>query len=213
MIVADFSTPVRIPRSTFEELITRIDVAVGEHGVALSLHEDFPFRSLDPVNPTAIDFTGLDLEDDPLDIVENLDQLIYFAFELASSEDVISWAKEYNSDLEAEAVERVELIRKKMPHLELLWSSKNNSLIPPLVELSYGIINSKRGDACVVYLAAARISSSTGAPDKSDATRIRVQLWPSDVRMLMRELNHVWQAHLSHPDMTTGDKDVDDAGD
>lgn len=107
--VADFSTPVRIPRSTFEELIARIDTAVGEHGVAVSLHEDFPFRSLDPVSPTAIDFSGLDLEDDPLDIVENLDQLMYFAFDLSPAEYIISWVKEYNSDLEDEAVEQVEL--------------------------------------------------------------------------------------------------------
>jgi len=79
--MTDFYAPVRIPREMFDLLISRVDQAVGEHAVALLLNEDFPFRALDPISPTAIDLSGVILDDDPLDIIHYLDQLLYFAFE------------------------------------------------------------------------------------------------------------------------------------
>jgi hypothetical protein len=197
--MADFATPVRIPRAAFDQLIARIDSAVGEYKVALWLHEDFPFRNLDPINPTAIDFSGIELDDDPLEVVENLDQLLYFAFESAPRNVIASWAVERNPDLEKEAVERVEAMRQNMPNLSNLWRAKNNSLIPPLVGFGYNI--TQEGEELppyvTLYVAAAKIDASAGAPDKSDISRVRVQLWPSDVRVLLRELAHIWDAHLS----------------
>jgi hypothetical protein len=197
--MADFSTPVRIPRAAFDQLIARIDDAVGKHDVALWLHEDYPFRNLDPVMSTAINFSEIQLEDDPLDVVENLDQLLYFAFELASPKAISSWVSEYDPDLEKEAVERVEAIRKSMPNLARLWRAKNNSVTAPLVEFTYDVVDADGLNQPYVnlYIAAARIDSSDGAPDKSDISRVRLQLWPSDVRVLMREFAHLWHAHLS----------------
>ncbi len=196
--MADFSTPVRIPRAAFDQLIARIDDAVGEHRVALWLHEDFPFRNLDPIMPTAIDFSGIELDDDPLEVVENLDQLLYFAFEAAPRSAIASWANEREPDLEKEAIERVEAIRQNMPNLSNLWRAKNNSLIPPLVDFTYDITENAEGPPRVtMYAAAAKINAATGAPDKSDISRVRIQLWPSDVRILLRELSHIWDAHLS----------------
>jgi hypothetical protein len=197
--MADFSTPVRIPRAAFDQLIARIDEAVGEHDVALWLHEDYPFRNLDPITSTAIHFSDIELEDDPLDVVENLDQLLYFAFQFAPEKAITSWANEYDSDLEKEAVKRVEAIRKNMPNLARLWRAKNNSITAPLVEFTYDIVDPEGLNQPYVnlYIAAARIDSSDGLPDKSDISRLRVQLWPTDVRVLMRELAHLWDAHLS----------------
>jgi len=196
--MADFSTPVRIPRAALDQLIARIDDAVGEHKVALWLHEDFPFRNLDPITSTAIDFSGIELDDDPLEVVENLDQLLYFAFESAPRTIIASWANERDPDLEKEAIERVSAIRQGMPNLSNLWRTKNNSLVPPLVEFSYNITREAEELPYVtMYVAAARIDASAGAPDKSDISRVRIQLWPSDVRILLRELAHMWDAHLS----------------
>ncbi|HUY49686.1 MAG TPA: hypothetical protein VMV92_28880 [Streptosporangiaceae bacterium] len=214
--MADFSTPVRIPRAAFDQLIARIDDALGKHNVALWLHEDYPFRNLDPISSTAIDFSGIDLQDDPLDVVENLDQLLYFAFELASRKAVASWVSEYDPDLEKEAVERVEAIRKSMPNLAKLWRAKTNSVTAPLVEFTYDVVDADGTNEPYVnlYMAAARIDSSDGAPDKSDISRVRVQLWPSDVRVLMREFAHLWHAHLSdeHDQDGKGDVNGDQAG-
>lgn len=196
--MTDFSTPVRVPRAAFDQLIARIDDAVGEHKVALWLHEDFPFRNLDPITSTAIDFSGIELDDDPLEIVENLDQLLYFAFESAPREVIASWAIERDPDLEKEAIERVGAIRRNMPNLSSLWRAKNSSLIPPLVEFRYSITEeAEELPYVMMYVAAAKIDESTGTPDKSDVSRVRVQLWPSDVRILLRELTHIWDAHLS----------------
>lgn len=211
--MADFSTPVRIPRAAFDQIIVRIDDAVGEHGVALILHEDYPFRNLDPVTSTAVDFSEIELQDDPLDLVENLDQLLYFAFELASPRTVASWISEYDPNLEKEAVERVEVIRNRMPNLAKLWRAKNYSITAPLVEFNYDVVDADDTNEAYVnlYLAAARIDSSDGAPDKSDISRLRVQLWPSDVRILVREFAHLWHAHLSNEQGDDGK--VDSNGD
>jgi hypothetical protein len=88
-----------------------------------------------------------------------------------------------------------------MPNLSKLWRAKTNSLIAPLVEFTYDVIGSDdEGSHVNLYIAASRIRSSNGAPDKSDISRARIQLWPSDVRVLLREFAHLWQAHLSDED-------------
>ncbi|HUC59904.1 MAG TPA: hypothetical protein VMA95_21060 [Streptosporangiaceae bacterium] len=144
--MADFSSPVRIPRPAFEQLLARVDDAVARFDAALLLHEDYP----------------------------------------------------YDVDLVKEAAERVGHVRSNMPNLSKLWREKSNSVMRPLVELAYETTTSASGSlGASLYLAAARIDTSEGVPDKSDITRLRVQLWPADVRILMRELEHLWHAHLS----------------
>jgi hypothetical protein len=195
--MADFYTPVRMPRPAFEQLIARVDKAVGEHSVALVLSEDFAFRALDPIEPTAIDFRDIDIEK-PLEIVNYLDQLLYFAFEFAPEEVISSWADEYDSQLKGEAIERVTYIRDNMPQLSKLWNSKSDSIIAPMISFSYETTLLRDSSMrCVnLYLSAGRIRDN-GAPDKTDLVRMRVQLWPSDVRLLIRELQHLWGDHLN----------------
>jgi hypothetical protein len=195
--MSDFYAPALIPRSAFEELIARVDRAVGEHSIALVLHEYFPFRALDPISPTSIDFSGIQIKD-PSEVVDNLDQLLYFAFERAPREVIADWAIEQSEELVDEAVDRVLYIRKNMPELSELWSEKSDSLVPPLVGFEYETARSRGEDDLHVnmYLSAARISRG-GLPDRTDMVRLRVQLWPSDIRLLIRELEHLWAAHLS----------------
>ena len=140
--MADFYTPVRMDRVTFDELIARIDKAVGEHAVALVLHEDFPFRRLDPIRPDAIDFSEIPVGD-PIEIVENLDQLLYFAFELMSRNTITAWAEDEDPELADEAFARVSFIRKNMPELAYLWHAKSDAIIPPMVSFSYETTESR----------------------------------------------------------------------
>jgi hypothetical protein len=209
--MADFYTPVGIPRPVFDQLIVRLDKAVGEHGVALVLNENFPFRALDPIRANSIDLSGLQI-DNADEVVENLDQLLYFAFEDAPRDVVASWANDGEADLADEAFERVRFIRDNMPELAALWYAKSDSLIPPLIRFSYDAIPSEEGSSntAVIYLAAAGIGPGA-RPDKTDIVRLRVQLWPSDVRLLAREFEHLWHAHLAESsDQPTGDEvDVD----
>lgn len=194
--MTNFFTPVQIQRAVFELLILRVDEAVGRHAVALALNEDVPLRELDPVSPTAIDLTGIALDEDPLEIVNYLDQLLYFAFEGATDEIISSWASDYDKELSKEAVDRVKFMRANMSKLTSLWNAKNNSIIPPLVSFGFDFTDTPgAGRQAQLYLAAARITLS-GRPDKTDMSRMRVQLWPSDVRVLVRELEHLWHAHL-----------------
>jgi hypothetical protein len=197
--MADFYTPVRIPRSAFEQLIVRVDKAVGEDTVALVLNEDFPFRALDPVEPTAIDFTNLDIEN-PSEVVYYLDQLLYFAFESAPQEVIVSWANSDAPELKDEAVERVTYVRENMPNLSELWEAKSGSIIPPIIGFTYESVFLGNSDLrCAnVYISAGRIRGD-GSPDKTDIVRMRLQLWPSDVRLLIRELEHLWNSHLAEP--------------
>lgn len=197
--MVDFSTPVRMARPAFELMLARVDEAIARYDVALWLHEDYPFRSLYSVSSTAIDYSNINSDDDPQEIVNNLDQLIYFAFDDAPEEVVSSWIGEYDGDLEGEAIDRVNYARNNMPNLARLWSAKNNSIIRPLVEFGYDVNDSGSSATprASIYIAASRIDMSDGTPDKSDIARLRVQLWPADIRVLINELNHLWQAHLS----------------
>lgn len=195
--MADFYTPVRIPRPAFEQLITEIDKAVGEHSVALVLNEDVPLRALDPIDSDAIDFTNVAIEN-PLEIVNYLDQLLYFAFQFAPIEVITSWANDHDAELKDEAIERVAYIRRNMPKLANLWDSKSDSIIAPMTGFTYesGPLRDSNIRCANLYISAGRIRVG-GAPDRTDMIRLRVQLWPSDVRILIRELEHLWNDHLA----------------
>lgn len=207
--MVDFYTPVLIPRGAFEQLVIRVDRAVGENAVALVLNEDFPFRGLDPIDADSVDFSDIKV-DNPEDIVENLDQLLYFALEDVPNDVISSWASEGEGELKEEAVQRVQFIRENMPELTSLWQAKSDSIIPPLAGFAYETSLS-RGESVLranIYLSASRVMPG-GRPDKSDMVRLRVQLWPSDIRLLIRELEHLWEAHLDR----SSDKSVGDEGD
>lgn len=206
--MADFFMPVRIPRDEFEQVIVRIDKAVGEHAVALILHEDYPFRALEPLTSTAIDFSEIRFSEDPLEIIDGLDQLAYFAFERSSDETISAWASDYDPDLAGEATDRVGSMRRNMPELAWLWEAKSDSIIPPLVGIAFEstTIGGDESKLLNIYLSAARIRPG-GEPDRSDATRIRAQLWPSDVRILIRDLTHMWDSHLANAPETRGEVD------
>jgi hypothetical protein len=202
--MTDFYTPVQIPRDAFDLLISRVDEAVGNHAIALVLNEDFPFRALDPIEMTSINFASIDLKEDPLDVVEYLDQLMYFAFEEAPREVIASWGNQDSRGLGDEAADRALFMRRNMPKLRSLWDSKSNALIPPLIHFEYDAATTASGDRYAnIYFAASRISR-TGAPDKSDMHRVRFQVWPSDVRLLIRELEHLAFAHLIDGDDEEG---------
>ncbi len=195
--MTDFFTPVKIQRAVFELLIMRVDEAVGMHEVALTLNEDFPLRALNPVSPTAIDLTGIELDEDPLEVIDYLDQILYFAFDYTPNETIVSWAGEYDKELGKEAVDRVKFIRDNMVELSELWTAKSNSIVPPLISFAYDFTDTPEGGRqAQLYFSAARITL-TGGPDKSDMSRLRVKLWPSDVRVLARDLEHLWHAHLT----------------
>jgi hypothetical protein len=195
--MTDFYTPVQIPRDQFDLLMARVDEAVGQHAVALILNEDFPVRALDPISVTSIDLSGLQLEENPLEIVEYLDQLMYFAFEAAPRQVIASWGNEDDRGLGEEAVDRALFMRTNMPKLFSLWESKSNSIIPPLIRFEYESATTSSGNRYAnIYFATSRITQ-TGMPDKTDMLRMRMQLWPSDVRLLIREFEHLLDAHLT----------------
>lgn len=187
--MVDLFSPVRIPRAAFETLVSRIDAAVAVNGIALTLGEDFPFRELELVGDDLVDFSGIEV-DVAIELVEHFDQIIYFAFEGAPDRVVEDWAREHDQTSVTEAVSRVEYARKNMPSLRRLWTAKSESLIGPLVGVGVDAVRDGSGalESVILYLAAARISADTGSPDKSDVSRLRVQLWPSDLRSLVKQL-------------------------
>src|SRR6266567_2395561 len=97
-----------------------------------------------------------------------------------------------------------------MPQREALWQAKSNAIAPVLVGFEYDTATIGEHRRAELYLSASRITS-TGAPDKSDMLRLRVQLWPSDVRLLLREFEHLWAAHLDES-QEGQESDGEDAG-
>jgi hypothetical protein len=212
--MVNFYSPVRMPRDAFELLIARVDEAVGRQSVALVLNEDFPLRALDPVSQDAVDFKDIASDEDLSDIVNYLDQLLYFAFEFAPKEIVDSFVRDYNenaSDNEkSDAFSRVEFIRENMPNLRDIWRDKGNTVMPVLTGFSYE--SAPRGEfRCAnLYLSASRIEPN-GSPDKTDAVRLRVQVWPADVRILVRELEHLLSHLIVDDDGVEGEGDAENS--
>lgn len=194
--VADLFTPVRLPRPAFQDLVRQVDVGVADGKVMLALHEDFPFRELSVLHEGALHIDSMPTND-VMTIVENLDQLLLLAFEHAPDDVVTNWASGRDESLIDEARDRVHFVRDNMPNLRNLWESKSDSILPPLVSFSYETIYDAKGDgaAVAVYMSAARVNG-IGVPDRNDAVRLRVQLWPADVNMLIGELEHVRDTHF-----------------
>ena len=198
--VANFFMPIGLPRAAFEALVLRIDDGVRRHLVALVLNEDFPYRALHILNDS-FNLGDVGVDDDPEEVVYLLDQILVFAFEDAPDEVIRSWAKENDETRQDEAVSRVLFVRNNMINVGKLWSAKSNSLTPPVTAFKYDVVRGDNGapEAVVVYLAATRIDDM-GRPDRTDSTRLRVQLWPADLQLIIDELEHVRNRHFALDD-------------
>lgn len=194
--VVDLFEPVRLPRPAFEELVRQVDAAIENHSMGLILSEDAPYRSLQPlIGASKPEIPGII---DYGQIVDSLDQILLFAFEDAPDDVIERWARGKDEHLVEEAVSRVSFVRNNMPNLEELWTEKSSSIVPPLTGFKYDVLRDEYGTgiAAVVYLAASRVNIA-GIPDSHDSTRIRLQLWPSDVQLLIDELEHLKSGHMS----------------
>jgi hypothetical protein len=205
--VVDFFAPIRLPFDAFEQLVSLTDQGVGSHAIALRLEEDLPFRALEIVQPlgeaSPANFASL---------IDDLDQVLFFAFEGAPEEVIRAWARDRDMDLQEEALRRVEYVRKNMPNLADLWDEKSTSIVPPLVGLRYDLVCDGGGSvtAAIMYMSAARING-IGRPDLTDAIRLRFQLWPGDVDLLIAELQHLRDAHFGDGDREGVEHDSDRA--
>ncbi len=195
--VYDFFAPVRLPLETFNELISRTDEGVGNHTIALIISENVSFRALDIVRPESLGLHPSEYER-VSKMVDDLDQMLFFAFEDAPDEIVTEWASERDKSLAEEAVRRVRHIRREMINLSRLWEEKSTSIISPMIGVDYDVLHDEKGAAtsAIMYISAARIGG-LGRPDLTDANRIRFQIWPADVEYLMNQLEHLRHAHFA----------------
>jgi hypothetical protein len=200
----DLYAPLRLPRPAFELLLVRLDEAVPKNAVRLLLHEDVSYRELVITRGDLVDLVDLKVES-PEAEVKFLDQVLLFAFENAPDEVIADWASSYDEELVDEAVSRVRFARENMPNLGELWREKSTSVVPPLVGFGFDVVHDKtgRGKSASLYLSAGRVSLF-GRPDKSDMTRLRVQLWPDDVVFLVEGLTHMLE-EIRSPEGGGGD--------
>lgn len=203
--MADLFAPVQLTRAAFEDLVRCADEGIAKGAIALSLDEDYPFRELTVLNEDAVQVEGIAAKD-LVPLIESMDQLTLLAFEHAPDDVVERWANRWDESLKGEAVERVRYVRENMPNVRHVWESKSTSILPPLVSFSFETMREEEGvgAAVAVYIAAARVGN-LGAPDRTDAVRLRIQLWLGDVNMLIKNLTHIRDAHLS-PGAAGGDE-------
>lgn len=195
MAEVDLAAPLKLPRDVFDSFIAEVDRLVATHDVALELTEDVPYRVLRFVGEQTYDLAGLGGEQSSR-MLDSLDQMTLFAFEAAPDDVIQKWG-EREARLGEEARARVRQMRETMVALAGLWSEKSNSVTPPLVGVRYEPIRESDGTIAswILYLSAARISLN-GTPDRSDASKVRLQLWPADVQMLIDELQHMLSGHV-----------------
>lgn len=186
--MSDFFEPLRLDLDEFTELVQALDLGIGRSAVALVVDDRYGYRELEVFDPSAI---GWSTEQwgrfEP--IVQDLDQLMVFAFADAPRSTIESWAKDASEDAQV-ALDKVQVMRDKMPRLAKLWQAKTDSIAPTLSSLRYELQSSPADGAgeCTLYLSAS-ISGLTGRIVPGSVERVSMKLWPSDLARLKRTID------------------------
>lgn len=191
--------PVRLKSEEFSQLVLGLERAFSRHAAALVVDERLPSAEIE-----VLDWEETGLEEEAVaryrEVVEYLDQLLLFAFADAPTKVVADWADTYDASLRDEAVQRIETMRNNMPSLRDLWDAKVSSVVPILSSLAYEVITSESEDdvsarSVLLSMSASRLGI-LGRVDKSSTQMLAFRLWPSDLRLLRREIDHVLEVHF-----------------
>ncbi len=197
--MADMFEPIRLKEEEFSQLIAGVERAFSRHAAALVLDERLPTAEVEVLD---WDETGLDEKaaEKYREVVNYLDQVILFAFAEAPDQVVHDWASSYDASLKDEALKRVEAVRSSMPVLRDLWDAKASSIIPILSSVAYDIITVEGEDERIARSVILSLSASKLGPlgrvDKDSTQSVTFRLWPSDLKVLRREIDHVLKAHF-----------------
>lgn len=203
--MADMFEPIRLKGEEFSQLITGLERAFSRDAAALVVDERLPTAEVDVLD---WEETGLDEKaaERYREVVNYLDQVILFAFADAPDQVIHEWASYYDASLKDEALKRVEAIRSSMPVLRELWDAKASSVIPILTSVAYEIIAIEDEDdsaarSVILSLSASKLSP-LGRVDKNSTQSVTFRLWPSDLKILKREIDHVLSVHFDQEDET-----------
>ncbi len=191
--------PVRLKSQEFSQLILGLERAFSRHAAALVVDERLPSAEVEVLD---WEETGLDEKavEKYREVVDYLDQVILFAFADAPDQVVSDWASAYDASLKDEALKRIEAMRSSMPLLRDLWDAKVSSVIPILSSVAYEIITVEGEDdgsarSVILSLGASKLGI-LGRVDKNSTQTVALRLWPSDLKLLKREIDHVLKAHF-----------------
>jgi len=202
--MADMFEPVRLKSEEFSQLIMGVERAFSRHAAALVVDERLPSPEIE-----VLDWEETELDKETVEkyriVIDYFDQLMLFAFADAPDQVVSEWANGYDPSLKDEALKRVEVVRSSMPLLRDLWDAKVSSVIPILSSVAYDIITVEGEDSTaksvILNLSAAKLSIF-GRVDKSSAQSVILRLWPNDLKLLKREIDHLLKDHFNGEDGT-----------
>jgi hypothetical protein len=193
--MADMFEPLRLSNEEFVELISGLEQAFSRRAAALVTDERLASAEVDVLDweETGFNKDAIEKYEQPANY---LYQMLLFAFADAPNRVISQWARTYDDSLQEEAVRRVGLIREGMPSLRRLWESKNSSVIPILGSVAYEIVDSLAArdetDRTVILSIAASRYGVLGRAEGTSVQNITIRLWPSDLVLLKREIDHIF---------------------
>ncbi len=194
--MADLFEPVRLEGTDFQNLLELLEKAFSLYAAALVADEQSPVPTIEILDQTRAGFTD-EAWERLQTAVESFHQMMLFAFEDAPDDLISRWARDYEESLQDEAVKRVRLIRDRMPTLRRLWESKRSSVVPILNSFDYEVIySSESSDANILLAITVSRQPFLARSARSRTDSITIRLWPSDVALLKREIDHILEAHF-----------------
>jgi hypothetical protein len=195
--MTDLFEPVRLSREAFVDLIKKVDQAFANNAAALVVDERYGLREVEVIDPTAAGFSD-ETWPELQPAVNYLDQLMLFAFDDAPDTVISTWAREYDSNLVHETIERVKIMRQAMPVLEGLWQAKSASVVPILNNFEYEVLTEiqQQGEmqepSVLAYLSVSR-TGLYSRPDRNTIERVTFRLFASDIVLLKQALDHAFE--------------------
>lgn len=189
--MADFFDPIRLPPPEFEALIQRVDRAF-RVGAATLVGSVFGTPEVDVFDPRTAGFSDEEWERlQP--VVQNLDQIIEFAYDDAPHRDVAEWVASYVTDpdeaqlLMQRTLDCLDVLRKRGENIFRTWRAKIRSILPilgpPRSRLVRGVSS---GQVELQFVLTA--STARPGPIAVPVQEFVVQLLPSDIAMLQHLL-------------------------
>jgi len=203
--MADLFEPVRLEGPDFQNLLELLEKAFSVHAAALVANEQSSVPTvevLDRARTGLTDETWKRLQK----AVDYFDQMMLFAFEDAPDDLISRWARDYDESLQDEAVKRVSLIRDRMPTLRRLWEAKRSSVVPILSSFDYEVVRgTDSSDSNVLLAITVSRQPFLARSARSRTESITVRLWPSDIALLKREIDHILETHFRRDDQRSED--------
>jgi hypothetical protein len=171
--------PVVIPQERFAGLVDQLEQATRSNFATVTFDATYGYWFLD-----VFDRERVQLPDQDWTVVDNLNQLLSFAFDDAPDDYIQQWATEADARFADETIRRVNYLRSRMTALGSLWRAKTESVMPILARPEYEIALDPKGNQSSFVIALTAWTGGTYRLELAEKKTLTVRLYPNDLAHL-----------------------------